>query len=222
MARYVMVVDLEKCTGCQTCVVACKMWNGLGPSIQRVTVVEKEEGQYPDVRRVYVPKRCMNCKDPQCTKVCPTGATERNDEKGIVTVDKDKCMGCRYCMMACPYNARTFQKSEMWYHAEPSEWEKMRYKEHPPGIVDKCDFCISRLDSGLEKALTPGIDPDATPMCVLSCIASALYFGDIEDPESNVSKIIQSRGGFRLLPEMETDPSIYYLPKRTGNEADQS
>jgi len=137
-------------------------------------------------------------------------------------VDKDKCMGCRYCMMACPYNARTFYKHEQWYHEEPSAWEKKRYKEHTEGVVDKCDFCISRIDSGLKKALTPGVDPDATPMCVLSCIADALHFGDIDDPESNVSKIIKERNGFRLLPEMETDPSIYYLSKRTGNEADKS
>lgn len=210
--RWVMVIDLEKCTGCQTCTVACKVERGLGPTIQLVTVVEKESGKYPDVKRIYIPKRCMNCKDPLCINVCPSGATEQQDD-GIVTIDKDKCIGCRYCLMACPYDARVFYAIEQSYHSQLSKWEKRRYKEHTVGVVDKCDFCRHRIDYGLKNNLKPGVDPDATPFCVISCIASALYFGNLDDPDSGVSLLIKSRNGIQLLPEIQTDPSIYYLPR---------
>jgi len=219
MPRRVMVINLERCTGCQTCVVACKTFNGLGPGIQRVTVLEKEVGEYPDVKRVYIPKRCMNCEDPQCVKVCPTGATSKGTD-GVVLIDQDKCMGCRYCMTACPYNARTFYKDHASYYSSPSVWEEKRYAEHTPGVVDKCDFCQARVEDGRKLGLTPGEDAEATPCCVVSCIASALTFGDIDNPESAVRKLIAERRGVQLLPEMGTDPSVYYLPRRTGNEAD--
>ncbi len=212
MVRWAMVVDLGKCTACQTCTIACKVKNGLGPTIQRVAVVEKETGKYPDVKRVYIPKRCMNCKDPLCIAVCPSGATEQRPD-GIVTVDQDKCFGCRYCMMACPYDARSFYGAEQSYHSQPSKWEQQRYKEHTVGVVDKCDFCKSRIDDGLKDNLKPGLDPEATPFCVISCIASALHFGDLDYPDSDVSRLIESRHGVQLLPEMETNPSIYYLPR---------
>ncbi len=208
-----MVVDLEKCTGCQTCTVACKLEHGLGPAGRRLAVMEKEMGKYPDVQRVYIPKRCMNCEDPKCVGVCPTGATCQRDD-GIVTIDQDKCMGCRYCMMACPFNARVFLAIEQSYHSPPSKWEEQRYREHTVGVVDKCDFCKSRIDEGLQSGLKPGVDPDATPMCVISCIADALYFGDLDDPRSEVARLIESRGGVRLLVEMETEPSVYYLPRK--------
>jgi len=211
--RWTMVIDLDKCSACQTCTVACKVENGLGPAINRVVIVEKESGVYPDVKRIYIPKRCMNCKDPQCIKVCPSGATAQRSD-GIVNIDKDKCIGCRYCVIACPYNARSYQRYELSYHREPSQWEKKRYIEHPVGTVDKCDFCLHRIDEGMKLGLKPGVDLDASPACVFSCIGNALYFGDLDDPESEVSRLIASREGFQLLPEMKTDPSMYYLPRR--------
>jgi phenylacetyl-CoA:acceptor oxidoreductase subunit 1 len=208
-----MAIDLEKCSGCQTCTVACKVEHGLGPALQRNTTVEKEIGKYPAVKRIYISKRCMHCADPQCLSVCPTGATQQRAD-GIVIIDKKKCMGCRYCMMACPYNARVFCGARQSYHTQPSLWEAKRYRDLTVGTVDKCDFCESRIDAGLKKNLTPGIHPEATPFCVVSCIASALHFGDMDDEDSEVSRLIKSRNGVQLLPEMDTDPSVYYLPRR--------
>ena len=217
MAHWVMVIDLRKCTGCQTCIVACKVENALGPILRRVTVIEKETGEYPDAQRVYIPKRCMNCRDPQCVEVCPSGATVREDD-GIVTVDRDICIGCRYCMMACPYDARMFHGLEQSYHDIPSTWEQERYKEHTVGIVDKCDFCAARVREGLAGGLKPGVDQDATPFCVIACMSEAIYFGDADDPDSEVAKLIAS-GAIQLLDDLETDPSVYYLPRRNVNEA---
>jgi Fe-S-cluster-containing dehydrogenase component len=117
-------------------------------------------------------------------------------------------------MMACPYNARSFYGVRQSYHAQPSLWEAKRYQEITVGVVDKCDFCRSRIDSGLERNLKPGIHPDSTPFCVVSCIASALCFGDLDDEDSEVSRLIKSRNGVQLLAEMNTDPSVYYLPRR--------
>jgi len=215
-----MVIDLRKCMGCQTCMVACKVTNALGPAMGRVTVVEKETGRYPDVVRLYMPKRCMHCQDPQCVQVCPSGATEQQDD-GIVTVDPDTCIGCRYCMMACPYDARVFHGVEQSYHDEPSAWEQQRYPEHTVGIVDKCDFCRDRVEEGLADGLIPGVDQDATPFCVIACMSGAMYFGDADDPESEVSQLIESHNAVQLLPELETDPSVYYLPRRNVNETGQ-
>jgi phenylacetyl-CoA:acceptor oxidoreductase 27-kDa subunit len=217
MSHWVMVIDLKKCTGCQTCMVACKVENALGPILKRVNVIEKETGEYPDVQRVYIPKRCMNCRNPQCVEVCPSGATAQESD-GIVTINREKCIGCRYCMMACPYNARMFHGADQSYHEIPSTWEQERYKEHTTGVVDKCDFCSARVREGLADGLKPGTDQDATPFCVIACMSEALYFGDAEDPDSEVAKFIAS-GAIQLLPELETDPSVYYLPRRNVNEA---
>jgi phenylacetyl-CoA:acceptor oxidoreductase subunit 1 len=122
-------------------------------------------------------------------------------------------------MMACPYNARLFHGVEQSYHGEASQWERKRYPEHARGVVDKCDFCKARVDEGLSAGLTPGADADATPVCVGACIADALTFGDLDDPTSEIVRLIDSRGGIQLLEEMKTDPSVYYLPRRAGRDS---
>lgn len=211
MKRWVMVIDLKRCVGCQTCTISCKVANGLGHDVVRCRVIDQEVGKFPDVQRIFVSLRCMHCSKPECVKVCPTGATKQRED-GIVTVNHDKCMGCRYCSIACPYQARTFLGLEKRYFPEvESEWENVRYKEHQIGTVDKCDFCCSRIDEGVKKCLEPGRDSDATPVCVISCISKALYFGDLNDTDSDVSILLKKRKNFTMKSELGTEPSLYYL-----------
>jgi molybdopterin-containing oxidoreductase family iron-sulfur binding subunit len=142
----------------------------------------------------------MHCKDPECLKACPTGATVQRAD-GIVYVDDTKCVGCRYCMNACPYTARYFNAKERYYFGEqgPTPFEERGYKRHQTGVVSKCDFCQHRVDSGLE------------PACVANCMCKARIFGDLDDPYSEVSRLIKEKGGRPLYPELGTDPSVYYL-----------
>ena len=183
-----MVIDLLRCVGCQTCTAACKNKNETPPGVQWRRVLDIESGVYPTVRRTFVPVGCMQCDDPPCMSVCPSTATRKRDD-GIVTIDPNLCIGCGYCIVACPYEAR--------------------YKSD--GIATKCNFCIERIDSGIANELTPGIDPAATPVCVNDCIAGAMHFGDLDDPNSNVSKLLASNKHFRMHEELGTAPRIYYL-----------
>ena len=220
MKKWAMAIDLKKCVGCQTCTLSCKTAHGLPPGVTRCRVVEHEVGKYPDVQRFHVSMRCMHCGEPECLKVCPTGATALRDD-GIVTVDADKCVGCRYCAVACPYQARDFLATDKrFYPKGASVWEDKRYAEHQIGTMEKCDFCADRIDSGLEQGLTPGKDIDATPVCVNSCIGNALYFGDLNDPESEVSKALRERKFFQMKTDLGTEPSLYYLSR--GDDHDLS
>lgn len=212
MARYGMAIDLKRCVGCQACVVACKAENSLPPGIKWNRVLDRAVGKYPRVNRNFLPMICMHCEDPPCVDVCPAGATSRRAD-GIVIIDSDKCIGCRYCMVACPYNARYFHKEESSYFKPgltPPEQQGSR--NHQVGTVEKCTFCASRIDSGIGNGLKPGADWEATPACVNACPAGARVFGDLDDPDSEISRLIASRHGYQLRPEMNTRPSVYYLP----------
>lgn len=200
--RYVMVIDLSRCIGCQACTVACKQKNGTPPDALYSQVIVSEKGTYPNARTEFLPILCMHCDNPPCETVCPTGATAKQ-AGGIVTVDADKCIGCRYCMTACPYSARHFNYGSLQPSFEGQElttFEEAHKENHPVGVVGKCDFCIDRVNNG------------EVPACVQACPAVARYFGDLDDPESEVAKLITSRGGCTLFPELGTQPSVYYLP----------
>jgi molybdopterin-containing oxidoreductase family iron-sulfur binding subunit len=196
-----MVIDLKRCIGCYACQIACKAEHTTPPGVLYARVVKRELGKYPNVRRISLPVLCMHCAEPPCVEVCPTGASAKGAD-GIVAVDADKCVGCRYCMMACPYGARYFHAEERAYF--PGQGltpnEERGYRDHPTGVVEKCDFCRHRLGNG------------ALPACVANCPAVARYFGDLDDPKSEVSRLIRDRGGFQLRPELGTNPSVYYLP----------
>ncbi len=211
MTRYVMVADLRRCVGCQTCTAACKQANATPPGVQWRRVLDIEVGQYPDVRRTFVPTGCQHCDEPPCMDVCPSTATRKRGD-GIVTIDYDICIGCAYCAVACPYDARhKVNRADFAFGDTAMASEEKRQDPGRLGISTKCTFCVDRIDAGVEAGLTPGEDPEATPVCVNSCIAKALHFGDVDDPDSDVSGLLADNAHFRMHEEIGTEPGFYYL-----------
>jgi Fe-S-cluster-containing dehydrogenase component len=225
MPRWGMVIDLDKCFACQSCTVACRMENNTpiaGPdqtARDRVIlwneVLPFIDGEYPQVNVLLVPRPCQHCDNPPCTKVCPVKATYKNEE-GIVLVDWDRCIGCRFCTVACPYQVRYFN----WYQPEWPEALKAHLNPdpevapRPKGVVEKCTFCIQRLNKARQQAEVEGRSFNATdyiPACVQTCTGHARYFGDLDDPGSLVSQLAISPRAFRLLEELGTEPKVYYL-----------
>lgn len=207
--RFGMAVDLQKCTGCRACTVACKAENMTPPEVSYNVVLEQEVGTYPNVRRVFMYKPCFHCENPPCTPVCPVAATWKREEDGIVVIDYDKCIGCRYCLTACPYGARFIDLGKSY--TDPLQpYEQMASPEYgenrvratgqsPVGNARKCHFCLHRIYQGM------------LPACVETCIGRAIHFGDLDDPESLVSELIAKRPHIRLKEELGTEPNVYYL-----------
>ncbi len=209
--RWVMVIDLRKCTGCHACTVSCIAENKLPPGVVYRPVIDEEIGTFPNVRRRFIPRPCMQCDNPPCVPVCPVGATWKRPD-GIVTIDYEQCIGCRYCITACPYSARTFDSGHFYTEDTPEEmpYEELPNFEYgkawtrtdegsPVGNARKCHFCLHRLEEG------------ELPACVTTCIGMANYFGDANDPESLVSELIAQPNVIRLKEEMGTEPKVYYL-----------
>jgi phenylacetyl-CoA:acceptor oxidoreductase subunit 1 len=213
MTKYVLISDLRRCVGCQTCTAACKHANATPPDVQWRKVLDIEFGEYPEVRRVFVPVGCMHCDDPPCATVCPTLATQKRAD-GIVTIDYDRCIGCAYCVMSCPYQARYKVDGESHAYGDAAtrtEQHNAKLSAKRMGVAQKCSFCVEKIDAGVARGLTPGVDPDATPACVNSCLSNGLYFGDLDDPDSNVSRLLRENESFRMHEELGTGPNIYYL-----------
>jgi phenylacetyl-CoA:acceptor oxidoreductase 27-kDa subunit len=219
--RWGMVINLMKCTRCHACVAACRIEHFLPIGMTWPKLVAWET-IIPGQELSTIPVRCNHCKDAPCVAVCPTGAPRKRDD-GIVYIDYQTCVGCRYCILACPYQNRTFlskDKDTGYFPAEgPSRFEQAGKQLYPhfPGTTEKCNFCMERIDAGMAKGYQPGIDREATPACVNTCQARALTFGDLDDPESEVSRLIKGKNGFQLHPELNTDPSIYYIDGKLGN-----
>ncbi|HEX8939769.1 MAG TPA: 4Fe-4S dicluster domain-containing protein [Candidatus Limnocylindrales bacterium] len=203
--RFGMAVDTERCLGCWTCAVICKSENDvpLGMWWNRVLT----DGEALDTPRQaadgslalsFVPLSCQHCDNAPCTKVCPVGATYHG-EGGLVLMDQERCIGCRYCMIACPYGVRVFN----WGRAErPAVGETGMVAARPVGTMEKCTMCLHRLHDA------------QVPSCVWSCPAGARIFGDLADPSSRVSTLVRERNGQRLLEERGTEPKVYYLEPR--------
>ena len=209
--RYGMVVDLNRCVGCQTCTIACKHHNDTPPGVQWRRVLDVEQGEYPNVERLFLVTGCQHCAEPPCVPVCPTGATRQRAD-GLVTMDYDTCIGCGYCAVACPYQARTIAHEREWYYGAPSRQEEQVFHEERVGVASKCTFCVDKVDEAAgSPGVVPGLDLEATPACAASCIAQALHFGDFADPESNVSRLAADNAHFQMHAELGTDPQIRYL-----------
>ncbi len=197
-----LVIDLDTCVGCQACVTACKGWNdqgqglsdqnpyGADPSgafLNRVHTyqVQPDEGA---AQIIAFPRSCLHCEDAPCVPVCPTGASYKRVEDGIVLVNEDACIGCGLCAWACPYGARELDLAA--------------------GVMKKCTLCVDRIyNENLPEE-------DREPACVRTCPTSARHFGDFADPNSNVSKLVAERGGYDLMPDLKTKPTNKYLPPR--------
>jgi menaquinone reductase, iron-sulfur cluster-binding subunit len=226
--RYGMMIDLDRCTGCGACMVACAAENNV-PALPQATprkgitpmlvhkVTNGLEGQAQ--RDVFIPMPCMHCgNETPCAAVCPVQAVEVDKATGIVVQMPQRCIGCRYCMAACPYHARYFN----WW--DPS-WPPGMEKSLNPGVsvrmrgvAEKCNLCLSRLHAAEEKAAAAGrkeIDPaDYVPACVESCPTGAIVFGNLADENDPVSRAAHSRNAFRFLERLGTEPNIYYRSER--------
>jgi len=236
MPKWSMVIDLDKCVACQGCSIACRMENNtpvvspaesaLGRSILWNDVFPlraEEEGAIASAQAKFLTRPCMHCEDPPCVKVCPVAATYQ-DHEGIVRQNYARCIGCRFCTVGCPYGVRYFN----WYdpawetgmdrHLNPDRVSGDGDLEgptiRPKGVVEKCTYCIHRLHKARERAAAEGHDfrPDEyVPACVQTCTGKARFFGDLDDPNSTVSQLAQSRRAFRLLEEAGTHPKTIYL-----------
>ncbi len=210
MTRWAMVADLRRCVGCQTCTASCKHANATPPGVQWRQVLDIEVGEFPTVDRAYVPVGCQHCSDPPCEHVCPTTATKQRDD-GLVTIDYDICIGCGYCAVACPYQARHIVHRTDFAYGKKTPYDDRRHDPERISVATKCTFCKDRIDAAKSNGKTPGVDPEVTPACVNSCIAGALHFGDVEDPDSNVSRILAETEHFRMHEELGTKPGFYYV-----------
>jgi Fe-S-cluster-containing dehydrogenase component len=201
--QLALAIDLNVCVGCHACVTSCKQWNtsgSAGPLVDEHPYDENptgtffnrvqtyEVGDYPHTQVIHFPKSCLHCEDPPCVPVCPTGASYKREEDGIVLVDYDKCIGCGYCSWACPWGVRELDEKKK--------------------IMTKCTLCVDRI---YDEALP---ETEKKPACVLACPTKARFFGDINDPDSEIAQAIKDNDGYQLMPEWETNPSNYYFSRK--------
>lgn len=220
MTRYGMAIDLKRCFGCQACAVACKIANNIPKGVFYNVVFTKTDegdidvsglaaaqgslsfdvagGSYPDCSMYFLPRSCQHCEKPACMLVCPTGATQQRDD-GIVSIDGELCIGCASCIEACPYEGvRTLLNGAPEYYLDMVVGEADAPK-HSGGTVEKCTFCANLIDRG------------RVPACMQLCPGRARYWGDLDDPESGISKVIAGRTCEFLHESAGTQPQVYYL-----------
>ncbi len=231
MSRFGMVIDLSRCSTCQACSAACTVENNL-PFVGRrealrgrvhhwVRMLPAEHGEHEghepegtDVAPRFAPTFCGQCDDPPCAKVCPVRATYRSEESGIVGQVYWRCIGCRFCVAACPYTAKVFN----WFDAiQPDSMSTCRNPDvpiRPKGVVEKCTFCSHRWQEARDRASLEGrpiADGEYVPACVESCPTGAMTFGDLDDPESKVARLALSPRARQNLPGLGTRPKLFYV-----------
>lgn len=225
MTSYGMVIDLDRCTGCRGCMAACKIENNTTQGVFWMYTFRFEEGEFPNTRIWFMPRPCMHCENAPCVKVCPVGARYKRED-GLTATDWDRCIGCRYCEVACPYGVNYFN----WKAPEDNlylDWDdpallsitggglpydnpdlEEEYGDegrriagggHHNGVVEKCTFCVHRVENGLQ------------PACVNVCPTNVIHFGDFDDPTSEVSQLLRDKASFRLLEDAGTNPSVHYV-----------
>ncbi len=241
MAKWGMVIDLEKCTGCQACTTACGMENNRLPGENWQDVLFYTDGVHPSAKLSWLPRPCMQCENPSCVAVCPTKATYQTAD-GVVLIDWNKCIGCKYCMIACPYGVRFYTDARQVVQPDlrrvfasggKSSWSppyKMPDAQEdwskgigvqPNGVVSKCTFCYHKVSKAPKG--TPDLDEsiaelkEYVPACVRTCAPKARYFGDLDNPASQVNKLISDKRGVRLLDQAGNKPKVYYLTGEGGS-----
>jgi molybdopterin-containing oxidoreductase family iron-sulfur binding subunit len=217
--HYGMVIDTRRCVGCRACVLACKAENKTPPGVSYTVVFEQILDNRPNDKPVFMTKPCFHCEYPPCVDVCPVSATYKREQDGIVVIDYERCIGCRYCMTACPYSARWFDFGENypaveektpWAEVPSPEYNQYRKRENdqsPIGNVRKCTFCLHLQDEKGQYNKAEG----RWPACAKTCTGKAIHFGDFNDPNSEVSILLRERQYIRLKEELGTSPNVYYL-----------
>jgi len=218
-----MVIDLDACTGCQGCTIACAVENNIAPPLpdeeelsrpftwMRMLVEEGGEGAQAPLE--LLPRPCMHCDEPPCIKVCPVDATNI-DSEGIVRQIFPRCIGCRYCTTACPYTVRYFNWHTPTWPEPMAQSLNPDVSVRPAGVVEKCTFCHHRLQRARDQAAAERrkLNPrEYTPACVQACPTDAMTFGDLDDSDSEVSRLARRRRAYRLLGELGTRPKVIYL-----------
>jgi len=209
--RWGMVINLDTCIGCEYCQRACSAVNDVAPD-KHWNIVQPDQTETG--RKFFFSRPCLHCQHAPCVEVCPVQATYVRDD-GIVIMDYDRCIGCRYCEVACPYDVRKFNWEERSdENAYVPTWGAPEIPRRPRGVVEKCTFCVHRIDTGLAQGLVPGRDREATPACVNICPVGARVFGDLNDPTTAVARIVAEQPTLRLREELGTDSSVFYIPPK--------
>ena len=208
-----MVINLDACIGCEYCQRACSAVNDVAdPKPWNIVVEEKTSTGHT----FYFSRPCLHCQNAPCVEVCPVKATYHRDD-GLVMMDYDRCIGCRYCQIACPYDARKFNwKERDDVNPYVPTYGAPEVERRPRGVVEKCTFCVHRIDAALSSGMTPGEDPGAQPACVDICPVGARTFGNLKDPNSTISLLLAANPTIRLREELGAEPSVYYIPPKEG------